>query len=76
MSTVLQLTEDLVAVVPDFDMPLRVNVVGDDEDLHVIDITVNPSDGVVRIIVESGEDVTADPPVGPAERPLAQRDED
>lgn len=76
MSTVLQLTEDLVAVVPDFDMPLRVNVVGNDEDLHVIDVTVNPADGVVRLIVESGEEVTADLPVGPAERPVAPPDQD
>lgn len=52
MSTVLQLTEDLIASVPDFDMPVRVNVVGDDADLHITDIVVNPSDGVVRIIVE------------------------
>lgn len=76
MSTVGQLTEDLVAIVPDFDMPVRVNVVGDDTDLHVIDIVVNPSDGMVRIIVESGEEVTVDPPVGPAEQPVAPRAED
>lgn len=62
MSTAGQLIEDITAIVPDVDMPIRVNVFGDDEDLHIIDITVSP-DGVVRIIVESGETVTVDPPV-------------
>lgn len=78
MSTVQQFTEDLVAIVPDFDMPIRVNVVGNDEDLHIIDIVVNPSDGIVRVMVESGEDVTVDPPVQPAEvaQPFATQAED
>jgi len=76
VSTVQQFTEDLVAIVPDFDMPIRVNVVGNDDDLHIIDITVNPSDGVVRVIVESGEEVTVDPPVQPAEQTVASRTED
>lgn len=75
MSTVQQFTEDLVAIVPDFDMPIRVNVVGNDDDLHIIDIVVNPSDGVVRIMVESGEEVTVDPPVQPAP-PVASPTED
>lgn len=64
MSTSGQLVDDIYAVVPDLDMPVRVSVVGDDTDLHIIDIVVNP-DGIVRIMVESGEDVTVDPPVAP-----------
>lgn len=66
MSTSGQLVDDIYAVVPDLDMPIRVSVVGDDTDLHVIDIVVNPSDGIVRIIVESGEEATVDPPVAPS----------
>lgn len=54
MSTIQQFIEDLVAVVADFDSPIRVNVSGDDTDLHVTDITVSP-DGVVRIIAQSDE---------------------
>lgn len=68
MSTSGQLVDDIYAVVPDLDMPIRVSVVGDDTDLHVIDIVVNPSDGIVRIIVESGEEATVDPPVAPSGR--------
>lgn len=76
MSTAGQLVDDINAIVPDLDMPIRVNVVGSDDDLHIIDITVNPSDGIIRVIVESGEEVTVDPPVGPAEQPVAPRAED
>ena len=65
MSTAGQLIEDITAIVPDADMPIRVNVVGDDTDLHVIDIVVDPGDGIVRIMVESGEEATVDPPVAP-----------
>lgn len=65
MSTSGQLVDDVYAVVPDLDMPIRVNVVGDDTDLHIIDIVVNP-DGIVRIMVESGEEDTVDPPVAPS----------
>lgn len=76
MSTAGQLVDDINAIVPDLDMPIRVNVVGSDDDLHIIDIIVNPSDGIVRIMVETGEEITVDPPVGPADPPVAPRAED
>lgn len=75
MSTAGDLVDDISAIIPDMDMPIRVNVVGDDTDLHIIDIVVNPSDGIVRIMVESGEEVTVDPPVQPAP-PVAPPTED
>lgn len=73
MSTAEQFIQDIMAMVPDPEMPIRVNVVGDDTDLHITDIVVNPSDGVVRIIVEDlGEEAVVpeaptqpDPPVAP-----------
>jgi len=66
VSTAGELIEDLHAVVIDLDMSVRVSVVGNDEDLHIIDIVVNPSDGVVRLIAETGEDVEDVEVAGPS----------